>query len=163
MRLTDHGDRAMLRKRTMNVFVLIIVLMIGTVAVRLATGASVIPAIVAQSPIIGPTNTAAAKTAQAGVTAITASDAPPTPTVAPTPAPPPTFPPTPAVRASPAPTILPSSGSAIVPATPAAATPSSSTGQSSAWPVVITLAVIAIIAAAGIGGARIARGGSLRK
>ncbi|MGI8688737.1 MAG: hypothetical protein ACR2M3_09175 [Thermomicrobiales bacterium] len=152
------------QKRAVNVFVPIVVLMIGTVAVRLATGASAIPAIVAQAPDIGATSTAAAATAQAGVTAITASDVPPTPTVAPTP--PPTFPPTPAsraIRASLAPTILPSSGSAIVPATPTAATPSSSTGRSSAWPVVITLAIIAIIVAAGIGGTRIARSRSLRR
>jgi hypothetical protein len=154
--------------RAANAGVAVVALLVGAVVVQIVTHTCAVSPVAAQAPTIGPTNTAAAETAAVGLTAIAATDAPPTP--APTPPPPPTpvLTPTPlihptptgtplAVSASRAPAVLSSLGSAAAGTPGPLPTPAGSTGGSSAWPVVGVLIIIAAVVAAGIVGTRIAR------
>jgi hypothetical protein len=155
-------------RRATGIGIAIIVLLVGTVAIRLITGAGVAQFVVAQAPTIGATNTAAAETAQAGVTAIAATDAPPTPSErpSPTPIPPLTIIGTPGALGTPlAPTTLPSSRSAVVSSAPSV-TPTSGAnggGGTGTGTVVGILAVIVIVGAVGLLLARNARARMLNR
>jgi hypothetical protein len=151
--------------RVVNAGIAIVALLIGAVVVQVVMRTSAASPVAAQAPTIGPTNTAAAETAVVGLTAIAATDMPPTP--APTPPPPPTpvLTPTPPPALRPTPTGTPHAASTTVSSLGSAAAgnarplpaPAGNTGGSSAWPVIGVLIVIAAVVAAGIIGTRIAR------
>ena len=150
----------MQQTRAARMSIAIIIPLIGMAAIQLATGMSATPIVLAQAPPIGPTNTAAAETAQAGVTAISATDAPPTATAPPTLTPIPSSTPLPFTTATSTPrAVNPAFGSVTTRGTPAVVAPTSGTGGGGgAWPVVGVLVAIAAVGAIGVILARNARG-----